>query len=30
MGERIKFMALSKQMDLALLGFNLQDRRREL
>lgn len=30
MGERIKFMALSKQMDLALLGFNLQDRRRDL
>jgi SAM-dependent MidA family methyltransferase len=30
MGERIKMMALSKHVDLALCGFRLQDRRREL
>ncbi len=30
MGERIKFMALSKGMDANLTGFQLQDRRREL
>ncbi|SRR5579883_325372 len=30
MGERIKVMALGKKVDLPLLGFNLQDRRRDL
>lgn len=30
MGERIKFMALSKNIDLALIGFGMQDKRREL
>lgn len=30
MGERIKFMALGKNMDVELVGFGLQDRRREL
>lgn len=30
MGERIKAMALSKNIDLPLIGFNLQDRRRDL
>jgi len=30
MGERIKIMALSKNIELPLLGFHLQDRRRDL
>jgi SAM-dependent MidA family methyltransferase len=30
MGERVKFMALSKGLDFDLLGFKLQDKRREL
>jgi len=30
MGERIKFMALSKNIEMNLIGFSLQDRRREL
>ncbi len=30
MGERIKIMALAKNMELSLLGFGLQDRRRDL
>lgn len=30
MGERVKVMALGKNMDIPLLGFRLQDRRREL
>jgi len=30
MGERIKVMALGKKIELALLGFSLQDRRRDL
>jgi SAM-dependent MidA family methyltransferase len=30
MGERIKFMALSKYLDIPLLGFQFQDRRRDL
>lgn len=30
MGERIKFMALSKNVEMELMGFGMQDRRREL
>lgn len=30
MGDRIKVMALSKKLDISLLGFSLQDRRRDL
>ena len=30
MGERIKFMALSKGVEIELIGFGMQDRRREL
>lgn len=30
MGERVKIMALSKKIDIELLGFRLQDRRRDL
>lgn len=30
MGERVKFMALGKEMEMRLMGFEMQDRRREL